>query len=913
MCGFKPPPKPHLTLKTPQIDILPDAVEQIGVESSSLLTTPGYKTQRQQAQFYRVVDRRQSELLPEPVDVKQKVKPQWLEQTGILNPNTVVPLNVTPPEKEPLVAWSKLWPVLRTFLSEQKRTRQPDMPRIVRTIAHGHWLERIPRKTRLRWTASVHIMIERAERTCLFNQDYNRLLEQLKQLRGVTGLELQRLLGQPGGRVRVEGKQRIVKDWHVPAAGTTIFILSDLGLLDESGIAKRAWLRLGEQLRLAGCRPVVLLPLPERYLTPELVALFDCMSWDRGSKLQKVVYVPPLDVGERSPLELDSNSAEDLLAWLSSAVRVEPALLRAVRHQLPIQAVDVGQEAAAWHHEDVIRSNIGFHFQPQKKIIEKYRKRFTELCTENPELAIKIAGLIYEYHKHVFPTQRYEEVLLLAALLGDKVPFLQEEIAQARQHMCELVKAGWEQADVIPGIRPFLLHQLERQHDAMIRNNDFYQVVWGFRQHERGQLVGMELPEGFDPRNVLTYVDARFGDNRDYVLFQQGHQALQLSTRQRFQAEDDNGFTTGSALASFTTASTLMFRQLRREDGKVSNMLLPLRYDETVTLPLEEREIQQVDIAGQSLTIERFQKPKWADSIRYGKEEISVVSGGVTYYWINPVWRGDGESWRGFWFYQPDNTIRGTYWAESTGIDQYGVYADVIIAGMPQRFRWIEPTAFQMGEENSQHQVILTQGYWLAETACTQALWKAVMGDNPSAFKGENNPVENVSWQDFTDKFLKRVNKQYPQLKLRLPTEAEWENACRAGTSSLYSFGDEITKKQANFDASKMTKVKSYAPNQWGLYEMHGNVWEWCQDWYDSYPEGDVIDSQGSEIGSRRVLRGGSWFADGRHCRSAFRDRKAPNARSDLIGFRLALDHGLSPVRSVKAVQQPIGNHARKK
>jgi formylglycine-generating enzyme required for sulfatase activity len=217
------------------------------------------------------------------------------------------------------------------------------------------------------------------------------------------------------------------------------------------------------------------------------------------------------------------------------------------------------------------------------------------------------------------------------------------------------------------------------------------------------------------------------------------------------------------------------------------------------------------------------------------------------WYWHPPEWSRDKGILPGAWY--------GSKQLDRAQRDTYGFYIDFSIAGIPQRFRWIEPTAFLMGspkdeagryDNETQHEVILTQGYWLAETACTQALWQAVTGDNPSNFKGENNPVENVSWKDITDKFLTQVNKQYPQLKLRLPTEAEWENACRAGTSSLYSFGDEITKEQANFAASRAAEVKSYPPNQWGLYEMHGNVWEWCQDyWYGRYPAGSVIDPQG--------------------------------------------------------------------
>ncbi|QTR51862.1 formylglycine-generating enzyme family protein [Candidatus Thiothrix anitrata] len=225
-------------------------------------------------------------------------------------------------------------------------------------------------------------------------------------------------------------------------------------------------------------------------------------------------------------------------------------------------------------------------------------------------------------------------------------------------------------------------------------------------------------------------------------------------------------------------------------------------------------------------------------------------------------------------------------------------------------------------DNEAQHQVILTQGYWLAETACTQALWQAVTGDNPSSFKDANNPVENVSWQDVTDKFLKRVNKQYPQLKLRLPTEAEWENACRAGTTGAFNFEGELSLDKVNYSGifgesgwaegalHKTAAVKSYPPNQWGLYEMHGNVWEWCKDLYSDYPAGSVVDPLQEQIGSNRVLRGGSWIYNGRHCRSAYRDYSDPGARAGNFGFRLALGHELSPVRPGRAVQQPIGSHA---
>jgi len=230
--------------------------------------------------------------------------------------------------------------------------------------------------------------------------------------------------------------------------------------------------------------------------------------------------------------------------------------------------------------------------------------------------------------------------------------------------------------------------------------------------------------------------------------------------------------------------------------------------------------------------------------------------------------------------------------------DQYGRYDDVNICGVVQRFRWIKSGVFLMGSpddepcrdrDENQHWVELTQGFWLADTACTQELWEAVMGENPSRFKGAKHPVENVSHDD-CQKFIAKINKAMPGLEVKLPTEAEWEYACRAGTTTPFSFGDNINTDQVNYDGrypyaggekgqyrKETVEVKTFKPNGWGLYEMHGNVGEWCADWYGSYKKGE------------RVLRGGSWFNNGGYCRSAYRSRNSPDNRYDFNGFRLAV------------------------
>ena len=280
-------------------------------------------------------------------------------------------------------------------------------------------------------------------------------------------------------------------------------------------------------------------------------------------------------------------------------------------------------------------------------------------------------------------------------------------------------------------------------------------------------------------------------------------------------------------------------------------------------------------------------------------------------------------------------------WAEAWGWDEFGAWVEFSVRTdsawryegtvkhgrkdsqrVTQRMRWIEPGSFLMGSpateaerfdwEGPQHEVNIKEGYWLFDTACTQALWEVVMGNNPSRFNDEDGkkPVEQVSWDD-AQKFILALNQKMPGLDLGLPTEAQWEYACRAGTTTPFSFGDNITPEQVNYNGNypytggkqglyrqETVPVKSLPANPWGLHEMHGNVREWVQDaWHGNYngapTDGSVWES--AETGAARVVRGGSWYFNARLCRSACRYYYDPVSRGNGTGFRCARVQGREP------------------
>ena len=274
------------------------------------------------------------------------------------------------------------------------------------------------------------------------------------------------------------------------------------------------------------------------------------------------------------------------------------------------------------------------------------------------------------------------------------------------------------------------------------------------------------------------------------------------------------------------------------------------------------------------------------------------------------------NSWDCLEFLQPPASPY--LWADKSAPATGQRFYRAVVFAAPTNLVFIPPGTFRMGsptneedrepipgiKEGPQTAVTISKGFWMGKYLVTQGEYLAVMGNNPSSFVGDMNPVETVSWFNATNYCGKLTQRERAVGRIstnsvyRLPTEAEWEYACRAWTSTRFSYGDdpdytELTDYAWYADNSGNTThpVGQKLPNPWGLFDMHGNVAEWCQDWYAPYLGGIAIDPQGPATGSNRIGRGGPWFRTASNCRSAWRDAASPDTKG-AAGLRIVLAPG---------------------
>jgi formylglycine-generating enzyme required for sulfatase activity len=565
---------------------------------------------------------------------------------------------------------------------------------------------------------------------------------------------------------------------------------------------------------------------------------------------------------------------------------------------------DASVEAAVWQHPDMLElSSVAATPNPAAR--SQWLERFGTL--PDP-LKQTVLGIIRQWRAPLREQVWFEEISSLDASSRQVVP--QADLVDANQYFKQLSQRyDGDDAEVQTDVatRSWFRRMEKRLPPETWDLPDvgvaLHRISAQVHQHETRH----QTDHALDPAKLV----ASSMPEQTMTLYQQG-ESLWVG-----QSPVAAGLSVGSRLAQIRLRRGLLYAEVLPESG-----------DKPAPQPVRQSLQFQLDGVGQetlcallnvvgvmvrsdteTLYFKQVQRPTWADSIGRDSEGLFIE-----HHYL-------GKHYRSYW--QPPTTDGAGHWQGlppgDIGTDSYGLYADLDIKDIPQRFRWIEPGTFFMGSPESeagrygdevQHQVTLTQGFWLADTTVTQSQWQAVMGNNPSSFTDNpNNPVENVSWNDIQD-FIQKLNARIPDLQAKLPTEAQWEYACRAGTTTPFSFGDNITPEQVNYHGNnpysggekglyreKTVPVKSLPANPWGLFEMHGNVREWCQDmWQEKLSASPITDPEGvtggGKAGVRRVVRGGSWYDDGGGCRSACRDGDGPVVRlnSDL-GFRLSLGH----------------------
>ncbi len=858
--------------------------------------------------------------------------------------------NTVSPPFSPLLPWAGLWPFLKDVLGKDVSSREPDVDTAVSRLARGEYLTDIPRKKRVTWADRVRVVVDNAPRLFPFWGDFNQVVDGLSACLSPLQLTVSRLKAGPFG-MDYDPHTLSFKPFDLRPFDVPVLILSDLGVYGGEQ-EQEEWRRYGERLRRHGLHPVVLTPVPARLWSARHNHLFHRVVWDDTTPRLHLQRQYTVSFSDDSKEQTDTH-VETLLALCSTAVRVEPRLLRAVRRCLP--GADVGTEGLAWNHADVESTFLAFSFQRGKD--ETYREKFDEI--KDTTLRREAVERIRSFHTFLPPEVQMEERLAQHLFRSNK----DDNTLDA-----DLIAfLGWfqnQQSEMgdPDAVKEWLRRMRFRQSSRItkLKEATFLRQKWV-------EVFQEEIKNGNFIPPVMTDQDIAEATGKA-VPAKQIWQIIQVGNKLvfRYSDKEKGGIPLGCMLAQIQAREKIII------ENASNTVSMELKDDFSLPLPQHGELTLRTD--DDVIVFANMQKPDWAESISWSAADISwssslmqsqpqkqtLLSGFLSKIGLKKSPPNFQEERKFNYIYSdlsarlplndsiiqwtsPDDLLstlktnllnnetghnkhQGRWinlsqyydileqgvpdlsWAQDHSFDQYGLWAAFEVSGVRQVMRWIRPGTFLMGspkdepdrsDDEFQHEVTLTSGFWLADTTCTQALWTVIRGKNPSKFTDDPElPVEQVSWDDCQE-FLHTINQRHPALQLQLPTEAQWEYACRAGTVTPFSFGENMTPKQVNYNGNypyhngekgiyreKTVPVKVLPCNQWGLYQMHGNVWEWCSDRYAAYPDKAVIDPQGSLSGGDRVLRGGSWLIGARNVRSAYRYWVAPEFRFEDIGFR---------------------------
>lgn len=759
----------------------------------------------------------------------------------------------------PLRPWSRQWSRVQQALRQARSLRELAVDRAVELLGRGRQLRALPLRTRRSLPAEVTVVLDAGVARDVLEPDLEWLFATLRRRLG-RGLHVVQMLANATGGCLHENGTQPSRDWRLAVRGVAV-LASDLGAVAEQfgasaatagsnapAAAGTAWLHALRPLRAAGGSVVVLAP---------------CSSTRLRAAMQIGCRVVPADVVE-APSDV-ALAAPRLLALLSVASRFDLALLRKVRRQLGESAMSAEVELAVLAGAGVRPTGTG-SYSVQAVDPDTARAAWQQLWTRDRAAAQQLFATILTHQRQFAP------------LLGAEVVLLAHHV--------------W----------PELVQDAEVERARGL----FLQFAAAVRQRELS-LGSQHLAE-------LLRSGGTADDATRAVLLDAAPGAASTESHCLVLVPRD-----GSIVAVPASAERAVGV---RKPGAVPLALVASRRGEAYV---------RSDAAAAAVP--------WV--LTRARDDVPVARAVAL------------QTERGTWHFE---RVRRPAWAAAFGCDAYGLHADLVVGAVRQRLRWIPPGEFLMGsppsepgrdnDEGPQRRVAIEHGYWLADTQCTQAMWLKLMGGpNPSEFESPERPVEQVSFVD-AQRFLARLNDRLGPvgdgMSFRLPWEDEWEYAARAGTTTAtYAGPMPIARRDSNnapvLDAIAWYGGNSGVPdslpnavdgshwpdkqyphryaathpvaqklaNAWGLYDMLGNVWQWCEDLYAPYPDGKPGAWSVGQLGLRRVFRGGSFVAYARLCRSARRNAIHPGRRWHGLGFRLARGQVRAPAEGKASKHDP--------
>lgn len=807
--------------------------------------------------FWRVVARR-------PLPAARPIRAAPFKLEDFANRSTEYP---APPS---LARWSRIEPGLGAFVRSREERGRVDVRRLVKRWARFEPVRRLPRRLSRLPSSRIFVLVDRSRHLEPFWDDQDEVLAKLRSSVGAFRIHVE---WWPHG-------VRPLADWKTePCFADPVLALSDLGgYAGQRAVSQ--WRALGYRLRRLRVPRMALVPCPrERWRFVDMAG-WNAIEWEApqrpGASTRQSSGAPPQVQRDR------------LLTLVAPVLSLDPGLLRALRRLFPEAGFDAGTEYDVWWQRRAERDAPDPGVDRWREVVGDRGAAFAATLRRwredgVPELAaLEHLGIANDCQA---PELVSDEDLHEARQLMLRVAAHVERSTQDDALLAELARWLVDVAPQSPGLftddvvgEPLrkALRKVQRQrpahHAPPARAKN--------REDEDAQERGVPL----DPGLAQWHAHQVGGD----VRFMQG-------------APDDQP---GSPLGSIAVGDELAIGARLSASG------------EAVRGP--------------------------------GAELVRALPSGDVAWWRT----------------EPAEEVilrrlRRPSWAEAMGRDRFGLWVEFAVGEAKMRMRWIAPGTYRMGspadepgrreDEGPHHLVTLTEGFWLADTPCTQELWEGVTGRNPSRLVSPRRPVERVSWDEITEEFLPRLNERCPGLDATLPTEAQWEYACRAGTETATYAGpieivgernapmlEEIAWYGGNSGVgyeledghdSRDWEEKAHAhekagtrivgekrANPWGLFDMLGNVYEWCLDGRRGYVDQPSEDPLGPmEESSFRVVRGGSWDDSARYVRAAYRLGGHPSFAVEGVGFRLSRGQESGPARSRGAgpVRPPAGRRRR--